>query len=196
MPASPAGASPVTSPFSPTRSFVPRVSPSRTVKRTALALRGRERLVRAPALEEHVDLPAARQADAPGLVVGDPVGDELRLPAREDLLGFLVDVALDAASETDPHSAPEEETAKLEPRGRCGTACGDHGRDDDASPSSSQRSTSGRISFTRHASFDAGEDAGEPLEAVEIMLGGTCRRTGGAARPARAARSPASPSED
>src|SRR2546423_1770249 len=34
-------------------------------------------------LDEDVDLPPAREADAPGFVVGDPVGDALRRSARQ-----------------------------------------------------------------------------------------------------------------
>ena len=49
-------------------------------------------------LEKDVDLAAARQADAPGEIVLDAVREELRLAAREHLLGVLEDVALDAAA--------------------------------------------------------------------------------------------------
>ena len=49
-------------------------------------------------LDEDVDLAAAGQADRPGLLVGDPVGEELRLGAGEDGLGLLVDLVLDTAA--------------------------------------------------------------------------------------------------
>ena len=49
-------------------------------------------------LDEDVDLAAAGQADAPGLVVGDAVGDDRRRLTGEDRLGTLGDVGFDAAA--------------------------------------------------------------------------------------------------
>src|SRR6187431_1539423 len=139
--------SPICSPDSSTRTFVPAASPSTAVKRIARSSDSRSsasrwmRLIGAAderggvrgtgrfsvlsrrrghageawlpprpraagewcsllldPLEEHVDLAAARQADAPGEVVLDAVREELRRAGREHLLGVLEDVALDAAA--------------------------------------------------------------------------------------------------
>src|SRR6266852_5247536 len=49
-------------------------------------------------LDEDVDLAAAREPDGEGVLVGDPVGDELRLARLEHAPGALVDVGLDAAA--------------------------------------------------------------------------------------------------
>ena len=50
------------------------------------------------ALDEDVDLPTARQADVPGHVVGDPVGEQPRLAVLDHLGGLDGDVALDATA--------------------------------------------------------------------------------------------------
>src|SRR5262249_61460488 len=50
------------------------------------------------ALHEHVDLAAARKADLPGLLVLDPVAEQLRLARLQYLTGVLVDVRLDATA--------------------------------------------------------------------------------------------------
>ena len=57
----------------------------------------RPRLV-VDALDEHLEDPAAGQADGEGVVVADPVGLVAREPVGEDLLAELVQRTLDAAA--------------------------------------------------------------------------------------------------
>src|SRR5712692_6358674 len=120
----PPGSSPTVVPSSRTSSFAPIRSPATTVSTTArppssTMRRSSSNSIPAPApaepvpplsgsvkptppslerLDEHVDLAAARQADSQRHVVGDPVRDQARRPAGEDLLRGEVDVALDAAA--------------------------------------------------------------------------------------------------
>ena len=72
-------------------------APAHTVSRDDHVARAAlERRGACERLDEHVDLAAARQADAPGLVVGDAVRDELRRGPCNHGLGALRDVGFDA----------------------------------------------------------------------------------------------------
>src|SRR6478672_8398498 len=71
-------------------------------------------------LDEHVDLAAARQPDAEGHLVGDPVRDQARLAAGENLLCGQDDVVLDAAVRDralDAAVVADDELRPYRPRG-------------------------------------------------------------------------------
>ena len=81
-------------------------------------------------LNENVDLAAAGQADAPGLVISDPVGQKPRLATGDDLFGLLGDVALDATAgnrAVQPARLEDDELRTY--RSRSGTTSGDDGRE-------------------------------------------------------------------
>src|SRR5439155_26823442 len=79
-------------------------------------------------LDEDVDLAAAGQADRPGLLVRDPVGEELGLRACEHRLRLLVDLVLDTAAGNRPGELPLLRDRELRAdRARRGGTRGDHG---------------------------------------------------------------------
>ena len=84
------------------------------------------------ALDEDVDLPTARQADIPGHVVGDPVGEQPRLAVLDHLGGLDGDVALDTTAGNGAEELTALRDRKLGAnRPRRGTARRDHGRQGD-----------------------------------------------------------------
>ena len=102
-PTASSGPSPTRSPDSRTSSFEPDAVALDDGEEEAALLRlaqlgeSLDQLHSTP-LDEHVDLAAAGQADAPGEVVVDPVREELGLAGLEHGLGALEDVALDASA--------------------------------------------------------------------------------------------------
>src|SRR5581483_3592874 len=82
-------------------------------------------------LHEHVDLAAAREADLPRLLVGDPVAEQLRLARLHHLAGVLVDVRLDAAARHRAAHLPGLGDGEARPHGPGRRPPrGDHRRDD------------------------------------------------------------------
>ena len=69
-------------------------------------------------LEQHVDLAAARQADAERLVLGDAVGEERGSPVASTSCACTATSFSTQPPETEPHIAPVSETASFEPTGR------------------------------------------------------------------------------
>src|SRR5437762_2763019 len=87
------------------------------------------------ALDEDVDLAAARQPDFPRVLVGDPVRDEPRPAARQDLCGLGGDVALDAPAGDRPRQLAALRNRQLRPeRARRRPARRNDGRERDGLP--------------------------------------------------------------
>ena len=137
----------------------PTPPPSTAVKRMPRSSDSRSARAARPAsldpLDEHVDLAAAGQADAERELVVDAVGQRASArPSRRPPARSRRRRSRRSLRETEPHIFPDDEIARLAPSGRgaerrvattvATTTC---------SPSSIQRSTSGRISFTPRASF-------------------------------------------
>ena len=77
-------------------------------------------------LDPDVDLTAARQPDRPGLLVGDPVREHLRLAALEHLPRGERDLALDAAARYRPGQLSLLGDGQLRTdRSRSGAPCGE-----------------------------------------------------------------------
>src|SRR3954447_23303895 len=94
------------------------------VARSALELRRTRE-----GLHEDVDLAAAREADAPGLVVRDAVGDDGRGLAGEDRLRALGHVRLDTATgDRAEHAAGARDRELRAERARGAAPRGDDGR--------------------------------------------------------------------
>ena len=144
---------------------------------------------RLQALDEDVDLAAARQSDGPpGFPVADPVREQLRLAAREHLLRLLEDVSLDVQPpETEPQSLPDAVIARLDPTGRGAVRrFATTVATTTSSPSCCQRSISPRTLHREARLFDHGSGKREspPLaapaaaraDALARAPGGRCRQ--------------------
>ena len=201
----PRAPSPTRSPDSRTSSFEPTPSPSTTVKSRprspdSSSSASRSISVTPRALDEHVDLAAAGQADAPGELVGDPVGEQLRLartrtpPARSRRRR-----SRRIRRRRSRTSSPTRRSPRLAPTGRgAERRVATTVATTTFSPASSQRSTSGRISFMRRASFRCRRALPPALrDFADYGRRGIGRRTAARAHARRrAAGTPDSPSAD
>ena len=141
------------------------------------------------ALDEDVDLASARQADRPGLVVGDPIGEDLRRLAADDCFRALGDVRLDAAARDRAEEPAGRRDGELRAeRARCAAARSDDGGE--RNRSSRRRATplpsralrpwpdGSRDGSSRRAAsrVDAGE-LGDPLPVLAYVAGRRSRST-------------------
>ena len=147
-------------------------------------------------LDEHVDDPAAGQADGERVVVADAVALQHRTAVREDLLAELVDRALDAAA----GDAADRLAVRADQHRRAGLARRRLAGADDGRQRrpSRRRPTSGRASSitsrTCHHLEQHLRSVGQAVpgdEVVQMRQGGDAsRRAPGRSRPCRRAGSP------